>query len=107
MYEHSRITFSFNFIVVTVALLSVNPVTNLVTCLYNVAPSFPSRRQLCAVCCDLSNALHCAPHFILLQELVACWLSAGCAVKLRSYITDRLHDVRITDIISSPFPVLS
>lgn len=74
VYEYYRIAISLNFIVVTVALLSVNPVTNLVTCLDSVPSPVPSHRQLCAVCCALSSALHCASHSarILPQEFGAC-----------------------------------
>ena len=77
------------------------------TCPHTVLPAAVSHRPLYAVCCALSNALDCASHFILLQELGAYGLSGGYAGKFRSYVTDRLHFVCIADIVMSSFAVLS
>jgi len=91
-------------VVVVVVVLVVVVVAAAAAAWYLVYTTF--LLQFSCVLFAVTVAMHCASHFILLQELGACGLSHGYAGKFRSYITDRLHDVGIANIITSPFTIL-
>jgi hypothetical protein len=80
---------------------------NLVTYVDFITHLVGSQRQNYAIYFDLSNAFDIFPQSLLLNKLSAFGLSGGYVNRFRSFLSNRKFQVSISEILPSPFEVLS
>lgn len=66
----------------------------------NILYSFEKHKHLVAVFCDLSKAFDCVNHDVLLEKLKSYNFTTNAITLIRSYLTDRVQQVRVNGLIS-------
>jgi hypothetical protein len=98
---------NLSYTLVSTVFLSKSKVTNLVTYLNDVVPSFCSQGQFDCVHFDLRQTFDKVPHTLLLNKLNNFGLSSLYVKWFQSYLSSRSSFVRILGKFSSSYSVLS
>ena len=75
--------------------------TTLLRLLEDWKPALDNNEYVAAILMDLSKAFDCLPHDILLSKLSAYGLSESAVLLMKSYLSDRTQQIRISSVVSS------